>query len=225
MINILDPQVIVLGGGLSNVSQIYRDLPAAIVPWIFSDTCRTQIKPARFGDASGVRGAAWLPPASRRRARAAVDTFFSRYVKLGENVQTEKAMPTIDDVSRLANVSRATVSRVLTGTRGVREESREAVLRAVEELNYRPSFAAQNLASQTSSHVGLVISAQDESHGARLLPLLSQALKGLNKNLLVQYVSDPVEQAAVIDDLQRQCVAVVVLGAVAADAPRKRYRL
>ncbi len=59
--NILDPQVIVLGGGLSNVSQIYRDLPAAIVPWIFSDTCRTQIKPARFGDASGVRGAAWLP--------------------------------------------------------------------------------------------------------------------------------------------------------------------
>ncbi len=61
VINILDPQVIVLGGGLSNVSQIYRDLPAAIVPWIFSDTCRTQIKPARFGDASGVRGAAWLP--------------------------------------------------------------------------------------------------------------------------------------------------------------------
>ena len=113
-------------------------------------------------------------------------------------------MPTIDDVSRLANVSRATVSRVLTGTRGVREESREAVLRAVEELNYRPSFAAQNLASQTSSHVGLVISAQDESHGTRLLPLLSQALKGLNKSLLVQYVSDPVEQAAAIDDLQRQ---------------------
>lgn len=71
-------------------------------------------------------------------------------------------MPTIDDVSRLANVSRATVSRVLTGTRGVREESREAVLRAVEELNYRPSFAAQNLASQTSNHVGLVIPANDE---------------------------------------------------------------
>ncbi|STW46292.1 ROK family Glucokinase with ambiguous substrate specificity [Klebsiella pneumoniae] len=124
VINILDPQVIVLGGGLSNVSQIYRDLPAAIVPWIFSDTCRTQIKPARFGDASGVRGRGLAAPASRRRARAAVDTFFSRYVKLGENVQTEKAMPTIDDVSRLANVSRATVSRVLTGTRGVREESR-----------------------------------------------------------------------------------------------------
>lgn len=121
-------------------------------------------------------------------------------------------MPTIDDVSRLANVSRATVSRVLTGTRGVRDESREAVLRAVEELNYRPSFAAQNLASQTSNHVGLVLPVRDESSSARLLPLLSVALKSLNKNLIVQYVTDAVEQAAVIDDFQRQCVAVVVLG-------------
>lgn len=70
VINILDPQVIVLGGGLSNVSQIYRDLPAAIVPWIFSDTCRTQIKPARFGDASGVRGAAAASfPAPRKGQR------------------------------------------------------------------------------------------------------------------------------------------------------------
>ncbi|MFO6285414.1 hypothetical protein ACLBVW_38305, partial [Pseudomonas aeruginosa] len=68
------------------------------------------------------------------------------------------------------------------------------------------------LASQTSSHVGLVISAQDESHGARLLPLLSQALKGLNKSLLVQYVSDPVEQAAGIHDLQPQSGGVVWVG-------------
>ncbi|XXD08426.1 ROK family protein [Klebsiella sp. R445] len=61
VINILDPQVIVLGGGLSNVEKIYDTLPAALVPYLFSDSCRTQIKPARFGDASGVRGAAWLP--------------------------------------------------------------------------------------------------------------------------------------------------------------------
>ncbi|MHB6928035.1 hypothetical protein ACYCIE_25960, partial [Klebsiella pneumoniae] len=47
-----------------NVSQIYRDLPAAIVPWIFSDTCRTQIKPARFGDASGVGGGGGGGPAA-----------------------------------------------------------------------------------------------------------------------------------------------------------------
>ena len=77
-------------------------------------------------------------------------------------------MPTIDDVSKLANVSRATVSRVLTGTRGVREESREAVLRAVEELNYRPSFAAQNLASNTSSYVGMVLPAHEAEFSATL---------------------------------------------------------
>ncbi|CNI21723.1 MULTISPECIES: LacI family DNA-binding transcriptional regulator [Yersinia] len=121
-------------------------------------------------------------------------------------------MPTIDDVSKLANVSRATVSRVLTGTRGVRDESREAVLRAVEELNYRPSFAAQNLASQTSSYVGMVLPATEAGLSASLLPQLSQAIKSLNKSLLIQYVNDEIEQQRAVEDLQHQCVAVVTLG-------------
>ncbi|HDW3276243.1 ROK family protein [Enterobacter mori] len=68
VINILDPQVIVLGGGLSNVSRIYDDLPVAILPYLFSETCHTRIVPARFGDASGVRGAAWLPRLSANEA-------------------------------------------------------------------------------------------------------------------------------------------------------------
>lgn len=121
----------------------------------------------------------------------------------------------MDDVSRLANVSRATVSRVLTGARGVRDESREAVLRAVEALNYRPNFAAQNLASQTSSYIGLVLASRDESSGARLIPALSRAVKTFNKTLLVEYVNNPVEQAAAIDELQHQCTVVVVFGALA----------
>lgn len=60
-----------LGGGLSNVGQIYEQLPSAIVPYLFSDNCRTQLKQARFGDASGVRGAAWLPvlPSAEGRRR------------------------------------------------------------------------------------------------------------------------------------------------------------
>ena len=120
-------------------------------------------------------------------------------------------MPTIDDVSKLANVSRATVSRVLTGTRGVRDESREAVLRAVEELNYRPSFAAQTLASNTSCYVGLVLPAREVEFSATLLPQLSLAVKSLNKSLLIQYVSDAAEQQSVIESLQHQCVAVVTL--------------
>lgn len=48
-------------------------------------------------------------------------------------------MSTINDVSRLAGVSKATVSRVLSGSRGVKEASRLAVLKAVDELNYRPN--------------------------------------------------------------------------------------
>jgi fructokinase len=61
VINTIDPHVIVLGGGLSNVDSIYRDLPEAVGKYIFSTSCRTAIVKAKFGDASGVRGAAWLP--------------------------------------------------------------------------------------------------------------------------------------------------------------------
>ncbi|WP_145543930.1 ROK family protein [Yersinia frederiksenii] len=61
VINILDPHAIVIGGGLSNVDRIYKDLPVAIENYIFSSSCHTAIMKAKFGDSSGVRGAAWLP--------------------------------------------------------------------------------------------------------------------------------------------------------------------
>lgn len=60
VINLLDPQLIVLGGGLSNLQRLYRNLPAACAPHVFSDTCLTPIVPPTHGDSSGVRGAAWL---------------------------------------------------------------------------------------------------------------------------------------------------------------------
>jgi fructokinase len=73
--NIVDPDAIVLGGGLSNVAEIYERLPAAIEPRVFSDRWRTRIAPAVWGDASGVRGAArlWEAPVAvvgRERTRA-----------------------------------------------------------------------------------------------------------------------------------------------------------
>lgn len=61
VINLLDPDVIVFGGGLSNVLSLYQDLPTALLPYLFTDSCRTRLVPARHGDSSGVRGAAWLP--------------------------------------------------------------------------------------------------------------------------------------------------------------------
>jgi fructokinase len=61
--DILDPDVIVLGGGMSNVAELYARLPAAIAPHVFSDVFTTPVRPALHGDSSGVRGAAWLWPA------------------------------------------------------------------------------------------------------------------------------------------------------------------
>jgi len=68
IINILDPEVIVLGGGLSNIERLYDQVPRLWRPYIFSagaaaDPVRTRLVRARHGDSSGVRGAAWLWPA------------------------------------------------------------------------------------------------------------------------------------------------------------------
>lgn len=62
VINILDPQVIVLGGGLSNIPALYQQVPPLLVRHVFSDQVNTRLLPARHGDSSGVRGAAWLWP-------------------------------------------------------------------------------------------------------------------------------------------------------------------
>lgn len=62
IVDILDPDVIVLGGGMSNIGRLYETLPAAIAPHVFSDVFTTPIRKALHGDSSGVRGAAWLWP-------------------------------------------------------------------------------------------------------------------------------------------------------------------
>jgi len=61
--NIIDPDVIVLGGGMSNVAELYEALPPIIAGRVFSDVFETPIRQAVHGDSSGVRGAAWLWPA------------------------------------------------------------------------------------------------------------------------------------------------------------------
>jgi fructokinase len=63
VINVLDPDVIVLGGGMSNIASLYEDVPRLWAPFVFSDTVLTRLVRAKHGDASGVRGAAWLWPA------------------------------------------------------------------------------------------------------------------------------------------------------------------
>jgi len=60
VINILDPEVIVLGGGLSNMTSLYDSVPAFWKAWVFSDEVVTKLVKNKHGDSSGVRGAAWL---------------------------------------------------------------------------------------------------------------------------------------------------------------------
>lgn len=60
VINILDPDVIVLGGGMSNIKSLYTNVPKRWGKYVFSDAVNTRLLPPEYGDASGVRGAAWL---------------------------------------------------------------------------------------------------------------------------------------------------------------------
>jgi fructokinase len=83
VMNVVDPDVIVVAGGLSNIHEIYTEIPKRWQPWIFSDRpARTQLLPAMYGDASGVRGAAWLP---------------SQGVNLGVRHQAERQTDSQDD--------------------------------------------------------------------------------------------------------------------------------
>lgn len=62
IINVLDPDAIVLGGGMSNIGRLYDNVPRLWSRYIFSDRADTRLLPPRHGDSSGVRGAAWLWP-------------------------------------------------------------------------------------------------------------------------------------------------------------------
>jgi len=63
VINVLDPDVIVLGGGMSNIDALYAEVPALWGEWVFGREATTPLVRAKHGDSSGVRGAAWLWPA------------------------------------------------------------------------------------------------------------------------------------------------------------------
>jgi fructokinase len=60
VINLLDPDVIVLGGGVSNLDRLYGNVPRLWTPFVFSDHVATRLVKHAHGDSSGVRGAAWL---------------------------------------------------------------------------------------------------------------------------------------------------------------------
>lgn len=62
VVNLIDPEVIVIGGGLSKLAHLYDLVPGLMAPFVFADDKRVDIRPPKWGDAGGVRGAAWLWP-------------------------------------------------------------------------------------------------------------------------------------------------------------------
>ena len=62
VINVLDPHIIVMGGGASQIPRIYTNVPERLKEYVFGKEADTPLVPAKHGDSSGVRGAAWLWP-------------------------------------------------------------------------------------------------------------------------------------------------------------------
>lgn len=62
IVNIFDPEMIVMGGGMSNNDRLYQNVPQLMKKWVFGGECETPLRKAVHGDSSGVRGAAWLWP-------------------------------------------------------------------------------------------------------------------------------------------------------------------
>ncbi|MGY5452688.1 LacI family DNA-binding transcriptional regulator [Agarivorans sp. MS3-6] len=122
-------------------------------------------------------------------------------------------MATIKDVSQLANVSISTVSRVINNTAQVAPEKREAVVRAMEELHYRPNSFAQALVSKRSDCIGLIVG--DLGGG----PFFVQMMKGIEEIVdasdrytivMSGHHSAEKERHAIDILLQRQCDAVII---------------
>lgn len=123
-------------------------------------------------------------------------------------------MANINDVSRLAQVSKATVSRVLSGSRGVKEESRQAVLRAVETLNYRPNAVAQSLTSQSTGCIGVICATEHIQQATGYLQALEKQLSRQQKHLLLRFANDAAALAAAAAELSSGwCDALIVVGA------------
>ncbi|MGH8168731.1 MAG: LacI family DNA-binding transcriptional regulator, partial [Woeseiaceae bacterium] len=94
-------------------------------------------------------------------------------------------MATIYEVSRLAGVSLATVSRVMNNSARVTDKTRQKVLSAMEELGYRPNSIAQSLASNRSNSVGIMV---PELHGPFFSTMLSgieAELRGAKKHVII----------------------------------------
>ena len=96
-------------------------------------------------------------------------------------------MATLYDICKLTGLSTATVSRVINGSDLVRKETRQRVLAAIEELNYRPSHAARMLAGHKTDIIGVVLPLLDDGFYVQVLRGIDQVATQENMNLLISF--------------------------------------
>lgn len=121
-------------------------------------------------------------------------------------------MATISDVSRIAGVSKATVSRVINGTGPVKQSTREQVEAVMKELKYKPSSVAQALATKSGNSVGLVLSDFTGSYFGILLKQASDSADKMGKQLLIADGHNIAERelAAVHSLVEKRCDVIVL---------------
>lgn len=121
-------------------------------------------------------------------------------------------MATISDVSRMAGVSKATVSRVINGTGQVKESTRALVTAVMKELNYKPSSVAQALATKSGNSIGLVLSDFTGSYFGILLKQASVSADQMGKQLLIADGHNQAESEleAVHSLVEKKCDVIVL---------------
>ncbi|NLQ18727.1 LacI family DNA-binding transcriptional regulator [Marinomonas sp. M1K-6] len=121
-------------------------------------------------------------------------------------------MSTINQVAKLAGVSKATVSRVLSGTTPVKEETRGRVLNAVKSLSYSPNQAARSLASNKSYTIGLVTSNIDTAYYGPAASGVERALRGGDRHVIIACGNGSLEgEREAVDFLIKRQVDALVL--------------
>ena len=121
-------------------------------------------------------------------------------------------MPTINDVSKLAGVSKATVSRVINDKGKIKDSTREIVFKAMKSLNYKPNSLAQALATKTSNSIGLITSVFDGNYFGVLLKESAKLADQAGKQLIVtDGHHDPQREIEAIDSLiARRCDVILL---------------
>ena len=113
-------------------------------------------------------------------------------------------MATLYDICKKTGFSTATVSRVINGSGLVKEETRERVLEAIKELNYRPNHAARMLAGRKTDTIGVVLPLLDDGFYVQVLRGIDQVATKENLKLLISFYHSDTDLAEIIDSLHAE---------------------